>query len=280
MAKYIFEGNCTLLVAKQFSTEVDFLLKAEVQMKVLADLIKFTEPNDQHDQSSVAVQQLKSVMLYLAKAKLTYQKSKTIFCEKSMLTEGNIIVDHKYDIFSFVPLLLLFASLCPIILANKVKKLSSYMRIMKKVIKKIFALILIYGNIITLFKNLLVYFLYPRNKAFQKNDGYISTYSKIISMMVGELNYEDTFTIDKFSEQVIFIGFVFIITIMLNNLLIGMTTSNVQKLMEEANRETTLFMLREIIDFYGIQKIKTSNNKKLLRNCCSIFKNVYENDKV
>ena len=152
------------------------------------------------------------------------------------------------------------------------------MRIMKKVIKKIFALILIYGNIITLFKNLLVYFSYPKNKAFQKNDGYISTYSKIISMMVGELNYEDTFTIDKFSEQVIFIGFVFIITIMLNNLLIGMTTSNVQKLMEEANRETTLFMLREIIDFYGIQKIKTRNDKNW--NWRSIFKNVYENDKV
>ena len=58
-------------------------------------------------------------------------------------------------------------------------------------------------------------------------------------MMVGELTYDETFSANNNLHQVIFIGFVFTLTILLNNLLIGLTTSNVQDMMKESQRENT-----------------------------------------
>ena len=69
-------------------------------------------------------------------------------------------------------------------------------------------------------------------------------------MMTGELTYEETFTVDSFIHQVVFIIFVFLLTILLNNLLIGLTTSNVEAMMKEAHNEKTKFMLQDIITFY------------------------------
>ena len=69
-------------------------------------------------------------------------------------------------------------------------------------------------------------------------------------MMTGELTYEETFTVDSFIQQVVFIFFVFLLTILLNNLLIGLTTSNVEAMMKEAHNEKTKFMLQDIITFY------------------------------
>ena len=135
---------------------------------------------------------------------------------------------------------LILASLCPIVLARKVRKLAVHIRIIQKVFQKMFALVLIYANIITLFKNVLVYFLYNKIEVFQ-NKGYLSAYNKVIAMMVGELTYEETFTPDSFTQQMVFMALVFILTILLNNLLIGLTTSNVQELMKEAQKEKPIF---------------------------------------
>ena len=88
---------------------------------------------------------------------------------------------------------LLLASLCPIFLARKVLKLALHIRIIWQVLKRIFALLLIYLNIITLFKNILVY-LHYRKKAFNGEGGFgLSSYNKVIAMMVGELTYEENF---------------------------------------------------------------------------------------
>ena len=87
-------------------------------------------------------------------------------------------------------------------------------------------LLLLYLNIISLFNNVLVHLLYKENKVFH-HKGYLSAFGKVIAMMVGELTYEETFTPDNVIHQLVFLKFVFILTLLLNNLLIGLTTSNV-----------------------------------------------------
>ena len=60
-------------------------------------------------------------------------------------------------------------------------------------LKRIFALLLVYVNIITLFKNILVYLLYKKD-AFKDGGAFnISQFNKIIAMMVGELTYDENF---------------------------------------------------------------------------------------
>ena len=111
-----------------------------------------------------------------------------------------MILDSDQPVFqikflSFGLICIFLASLCPILLAYKIKKLAIYIRLIKKVLQKILALFLIYSNIVTLFKNLLVYLLHKKNPIFQQiGAGYLSAFSKTIAMMTGELTYEETFT--------------------------------------------------------------------------------------
>ena len=69
-------------------------------------------------------------------------------------------------------------------------------------------------------------------------------------MMAGELTYEETFSVDSFYQQLLFLVFVFLLTIMLNNLLIGLTTSNVEEMTKEARDEKMNFMVDDIFNFY------------------------------
>ena len=66
----------------------------------------------------------------------------------------------------------------------------------------------------------------------------------VIGMMVAELTYEETFTLDNVILQLVFLKFVFLWTLLLNNLLIGLTMSNVR---EEPQKENNMFMLKDII---------------------------------
>ena len=60
----------------------------------------------------------------------------------------------------------------------------------------------------------------------------IKTFFRVIAMMVGELEYADTFTEETIIINVVFFIFVVIIPIIINNLLIGLTVDNVGQLME------------------------------------------------
>ena len=85
-------------------------------------------------------------------------------------------------------------------------------------------------------------------------------------MMVGELTYEETFLAEGWMEELVFLVMVIILTTLLNNLLIGLTTSNVSELMEKAKEETTISMLRDILDYYGCKdpKLCFEENGKLV----------------
>ena len=60
------------------------------------------------------------------------------------------------------------------------------------------------------------------------------TLMKTVAMMVGELEYEDTFAEKTFIINLVFFVFVIIIPIIINNLLIGLTVDNVGELMDDA----------------------------------------------
>lgn len=63
----------------------------------------------------------------------------------------------------------------------------------------------------------------------------ISTFMKTVAMMVGELEYEDTFGDKDTLINIVFFIFVVFIPIIINNLLIGLTVDNVGGLLEDAN---------------------------------------------
>ena len=155
--------------------QIDQFQKIEMQMKHVADFLNLMN----HPQDCESRQFLRNANLHLAMAKLKYREIKPLKGRKAFLIHGNLILNNELSPI-FGSLTLLLASFCPILLARKVKKLATYMRILKKVLQKTFALILIYANIITLFKNLLVYHLYKNSQVFQQNTGYVSAYSKTI----------------------------------------------------------------------------------------------------
>ena len=96
------------------------------------------------------------------------------------------------------------------------------------------------------------YVLLPTNPAF--NDP-ITSILKSIAMMTGELEFGDTFTIDSSKEkddstvtlQLVFILFVFLITIIIANLIIGLTVSEIDVLYSEARAIRLEKMVRQVI---------------------------------
>ena len=84
-------------------------------------------------------------------------------------------------------------------------------------------------------------------------------------MMVGELTYEENFVDEGILSQTIFLIMVIILTTLLNNLLIGLTTSNISDLMKKAKTETTFFMLRDLLDEYSRRnpRIVLQPNRKI-----------------
>ena len=245
--KLIYSGEFSDVWA--FSKEIEKLEKLTADIKSFINYVNIFEEGQIEAKAIDLTQlktQLKTVFLHLINSMLICSKTTTIKAEKSFLIRGNPILKDEYFSIGCITM----ASLCPIFLAFRIKTLAIYMRLIGKVLQKIFAIVLIYANIIILFKNIFVQMLYKNYSGFQPNSGYLSAISKTLAMMTGELTYEETFTVDSFIQQVVFIFFVFLLTILLNNLLIGLTTSNVEAMMKEAHNEKTKFMLQDIISFY------------------------------
>ena len=245
--KLIYSGQFSDVWA--FSKEIEKLEKLTSDIKSFINYLNIFEEGQIETQAIDLTQlktQLKTVFLHLINSKLICSKTTTIKAEKSFLIRGNPILKDEYFSIGCITM----ASLCPIFLAFRIKTLAIYIRLIGKVLQKIFAVVLIYANIIILFKNIFVQMLHKNYSGFQPNSGYLSAISKTLAMMTGELTYEETFTVDSFIQQVVFIFFVFLLTILLNNLLIGLTTSNVEAMMKEAHNEKTKFMLQDIITFY------------------------------
>merc|ERR1711915_465759 len=88
---------------------------------------------------------------------------------------------------------------------------------------------------------------------------------KVVAMMIGEMEYEDTFGDKSFSINLVFLIFVFFIPIIINNLLIGLTVSNVTELIRIANSKSLETKIRKIaaIENSNIMKMLYSKSRKL-----------------
>ena len=82
--------------------------------------------------------------------------------------------------------------------------------------------------------------------------------TKIISMMVGELEYQDTFPEQSWIVLILFLFFVGVVPVIINNLLIGLTVDNIQDLLKNAQLRSLEKRL-EII-------IQLDKNSKLLKD--------------
>ena len=96
------------------------------------------------------------------------------------------------------------------------------------------------------------YVLLPTNSAF--NDP-VTAIFKSIAMMIGELDYADNFTVDGSlasddtvgTLQIMFALFVFFITIIIANLIIGLTVSEIEVLYNEARAIRLEKMVTQVI---------------------------------
>ena len=86
-----------------------------------------------------------------------------------------------------------------------------------------------------------------------------STFMKTVAMMVGELEYEDTFGGEGPLINIVFFIFVVFIPIIINNLLIGLTVDNVGGLLEDASfksLETKMKTIEQIEKSTLLTKVK------------------------
>ena len=98
-------------------------------------------------------------------------------------------------------------------------------------------------------------FLLPSEDSFRVSP---ITFMKTVSMMIGELEYEDTFGQKSVLINIVFFVFVVIIPIIINNLLIGLTVDNVSELMEDAqfkSIESKLYTIKQLEKSFVLAKV-------------------------
>merc|ERR1719430_1106570 len=70
--------------------------------------------------------------------------------------------------------------------------------------------------------------------------------TKTLAMMIGELDFGDTFGDKDFFRNMLFFAFALVVTVVISNLLIGLTVSDVAELLEKAKMEGMEFKLKQI----------------------------------
>jgi len=70
--------------------------------------------------------------------------------------------------------------------------------------------------------------------------------TKTLAMMIGELDFGDTFGDKDFFRNMLFFAFALAVTVVISNLLIGLTVSDVAELLEKAKMEGMEFKLKQI----------------------------------
>ena len=97
--------------------------------------------------------------------------------------------------------------------------------------------------------------LLPNSEAFQLH---IQSFVKTVAMMLGELEYQDTFLdLDEYIN-LFFFTFVVLISIIINNLLVGLTVDNVADLLKDAefkSLESKITTISQIEKSYVLKKV-------------------------
>ena len=114
---------------------------------------------------------------------------------------------------------------------------------MLQVAKKVFMFFGIYFSTILGFTFVFLLLLPDKESPFANDE---KAFVKVVAMMIGEVEYSDTFADKNIVINLIFLLFVFMIPIIITNLLIGLTVSNVSELILHANIKSLELKIRTI----------------------------------
>ena len=127
------------------------------------------------------------------------------------------------------------------LLLGKLYCLGNYISMLTQVAKKVAIFFLLYVAVLVGF-NLAFYLSLPESEKFENPFGI----TKTLAMMVGELEFDDTFGEQDFFRNMLFFVFALAVTIVISNLLIGLTVSDVAELLEKAKMDGMEFKLAVI----------------------------------
>ena len=158
---------------------------------------------------------------------------------------------EKYEEY-WTPIMVFFAWLSitfslRFLMFGALHNLGLYIRMLVPIFEKVTLFITLYLSLILGFAmsfNLLVNG--KDAKEFANPFNIVKPFIKTIAMMTGEVEYSDLFGENKILANMFFFFFVIIGPIIINNLLIGLTVSDVNDLIESSNMDGLSFKLKEI----------------------------------
>eukprot|EP00092_Neocalanus_flemingeri_P010489 GFUD01011300.1.p1 GENE.GFUD01011300.1~~GFUD01011300.1.p1 ORF type:complete len:769 (+),score=191.85 GFUD01011300.1:38-2344(+) len=192
----------------------------------------------------------------------------SVFTNLALLILGD---DSWYCWMKYLAAWTVFAAWMDITLAlrslmfGKWSSLGLYILMLKEVAKKVFMFFGIYFTSILGFAFVFMLLLPGEDSPFGVEE---KAFVKVVAMMIGEVEYGETFADKIIAINLVFLLFVFIIPIIINNLLIGLTVSNVTELILNANMKSLESKIRAIAQFE-----KSFVMTKIFKNFSSISKN-------
>ena len=145
------------------------------------------------------------------------------------------------------------------ILVGKFYCLGNYISMLTQVAKKVAIFFLLYVAVLVGF-NIAFYLTLPEE--FNNPFGI----TKTLAMMTGELEFGDTFGDKDFFRNILFFVFTLAVTVVISNLLVGLTVSDVVELLENAKMDGMEFKLGEITQ---MDNSWIMTGLSLMLDCCT-----------
>ena len=135
------------------------------------------------------------------------------------------------------------------LLLGRIPSIGIYVYMWTHVLKTMIKVLVVFVPTLAAF-SLSFFVLLPRNEAFADP---VTAVLKAIAMMIGELDFVDNFTVDKSGDaevtlQLIFLLFVLFVSIIIANLIIGLTVSEIDDLYNEARAIRLHKMVTQLVN--------------------------------
>jgi transient receptor potential cation channel subfamily A protein 1 len=144
------------------------------------------------------------------------------------------------------------------LLLGRLYNLGHYIVMLTSIIKKVVVFLMLYFSLLIGF-TFSFYMVLPVlfKSPFQ--------FTRTIAMMMGEVEFGDNFLEEGVVLNILFFIFVIIVPVIINNLLIGLTVSDVSALLEDANKAALVFKLETIASLDDDQSMQLMS--KILGYC-------------
>ena len=208
-------------------------------------------------------------LLQLASKKKKYFKSKENLLEMATLVSsilyliiivftGGVLNCDVEQVFGALALFLGWIEMS--LLIGRLPSIGIYIFMSVNVLKQLLRVFSVYSPIFIAFACAFSVIL-PKSTIFEN---LFTSILKVLVMMIGELDFADNFTWDVIEEQqlgtlsnivtqLFFIGIVFLVSIVISNLIIGLTVQNITQLQREAiiyRLQKTLEQIRDTGDIF------------------------------